>query len=60
MDLKRDSSGAGREWQKLAKEYPLKYRWMEREKKSKNVDATHANNIRSGYITSATWTSLSK
>lgn len=34
MDVKREGMDQDAEWKILAREYPLRYRWMEREKKS--------------------------
>lgn len=35
VDLKEERLIGDEEWERLAEEYPLRYRWMEREKKSK-------------------------
>lgn len=34
VDLRREGMEGDAEWTNLAEEYPLKYRWMERKKKS--------------------------
>lgn len=37
MDVKREDMEQDSEWMALAQEYPLRYRWMEREKRSSNA-----------------------